>query len=128
MTTKVQSNSDGSSSILNGVVEAIHIATDGKVAFPQMAQSWQDVIGNRSLGQPFVNDTNQNITISLLGSSLVVSASLLIKVNSVIVGYSSPVYSAGEYTVGTFVVPVGATYQIEANVGAITVTGWWELR
>lgn len=34
MTTKVQSNADGSSSILNGAVEAIHIATDGKVSFP----------------------------------------------------------------------------------------------
>lgn len=35
MTTTIRSNSDGSSDILNGVIVAAHIATDGKVSFPQ---------------------------------------------------------------------------------------------
>jgi len=35
MTTKVQSNADGSSTILNGVIEAIKIDAAGKVSMPQ---------------------------------------------------------------------------------------------
>ena len=36
MTTKVQSNADGSSTILNGVIEAIKIDAAGKVSMPQL--------------------------------------------------------------------------------------------
>jgi len=39
MTTTIRSNPDGSSDILNGVTVAAHIASDGKVSFPQMPQS-----------------------------------------------------------------------------------------
>ena len=35
MTTTIRSNADGSSDILNGAVVAAHIATDGKITFPQ---------------------------------------------------------------------------------------------
>lgn len=38
MTTKIRSNSDGSSDILNGALVAAHIATGGKVSFPQQPQ------------------------------------------------------------------------------------------
>jgi len=52
MTTKVQSNADGSSSILNGAVEAIHIATDGKVilSVPNFADDSAAATGGVPIG------------------------------------------------------------------------------
>jgi len=44
MSAKIQSNIDGTVSILNGLVEAITIGTGGEIAFPQ-AESW-DFDGN----------------------------------------------------------------------------------
>jgi len=67
MTTKVQSNADGSSSILNGAVEALHIATDGKVAFPQGISgpaelvSLATFVGNGGVG-PCTIDVQENVS------------------------------------------------------------------
>jgi len=141
MTTKVQSNSDGSSSILNGAVEAIHIATDGKVAFPQLPcffvgktvtqvalaatplqVTFDNVASNSSdydagtstFTAPIVGFYQFNWTIGTDGTVTIIDASLM--VNGVLTGASS------RGVAGSSTVVVGSTVTRLAAGDKVTIT------
>jgi len=104
MTTKVMTNSDGSSSILNGAVEALHIATDGKVAFPQMPQTLE---------------TN---------GSYELPGGLIIKWGTLTTGSSatSPVAFASAFTTACYVVSTNTqnTGPYVSNTNSLSVSGF----
>lgn len=82
----------------------------GKVAFPQMAQTWQDVTGSRLAATDYTNSTGQPIQVVVSGSSATVWSSI-VTIAGVTIAQFGGNNSFGSVT---FIVPSGATYRISA--------------
>lgn len=107
----------------------------GKVAFPQNAQTWQDVKASRAFATDYTNNTGLPITVRVSGEGTVAtsSAQLIPTVGGVALP-KNMIYAvaanAGWMVTTQFVVPAGATYRVDAVQAALApiTAGWSELR
>lgn len=102
-------------------------------------QTWMDVLvtspGPRALTTPYPNGTGRPITVcfDLASGSFSSQQNALIMVGGVQIGQTMGVrnISGGDTSLnmtGTFVVPAGASYQVNLNNGTATINSWFELR
>jgi len=100
----------------------------GKVAFPQNAQTWQDVTVSRVWGTDFTNNTGQPIMVSCWfnsnpGTNLSAYGGVAgVQVSNVFIDSTSPTSSTGF----SFIVPAGAVYSVVQSGASVAV--WMELR
>jgi len=112
---------------------AITIAADGKVAFPQNAQTWQNVSGSRTPGVTYTNNTSLPITVHFIASDTVGAsgADINITVGGLIVARERNVGNSGLGGASTCsaVVPAGETYVLGyTNYGGSPTLSVFELR
>jgi hypothetical protein len=99
----------------------------GRVAFPQMVQTLQDVTASRTLGTTYTNLTSLPITVMVAISSTVAPSAIQATVAGVGL-YGSGASAAGVAMAITFVVPVNGTYLVGLNAGTGTIVTWVEVR
>lgn len=97
----------------------------GKVAFPQMVQTWQDMIASRALNTDYTNGTGQTIQVNASAISST-SSSMNATVNGMVLRGSINGGAAGRCSI-TFNVPPGGVYSVTALATTSSVT-WMELR
>lgn len=99
----------------------------GKVAFPQMARTWQNLTGSRVVGTTYTNTTGQDIDVAVYGTSTGVGATANMTIGGVAV--RSMANTAATQGIGMVVtVPPGATYALSTSTGVFTIINWQELR
>lgn len=115
----------------NDGVDILTVDAAGKVAFPQNAQTWQDVTGSRVLNTDYTNSTGQvidilvqtsNTAVASTFSSTILVGGISISENSIIsdggVGYDTFTHSVS--------IPHGSTYKLTGIQASIFK--WMELR
>lgn len=106
--------------------DILTVDASGKVSFPQMAQTWQDVTASRALGTSYTNSTGQPIKVLVSAGST--SSSLLTPtVGGVVLASGTGVATGFTFSV-YFDVPAGATYSVANYAGTPTLVKWTELR
>lgn len=88
--------------------DILTVDASGKVAFPQNAQTWQNVTGSRLAATLYTNSTGQPITVLVSGSDTA-GWSSIVTVAGVDIAQFGGINSFGACT---FVVPNGATYKV----------------
>lgn len=92
-----------------------------------VGQSWQSVIGSRSLGTTYTNSTGKPIFVYIV-VQLTSNGDTMLTLNGI--ALDGPTSSAGGGVWGTcsFIVPDGNTYNLSVTGGSVSVTAWAELR
>ena len=95
-----------------------------------VSQTWQNVLGSRSLNTSYTNSTGKPIMVSIFYTSSGTSNNLTAIVGGVTV--AGMVFSLGFGTLATgdsfgFIVPDGTTYQVNSSAAPI-INNWAELR
>lgn len=108
--------------VLNEAIQTLH----GQMSqVSGVGQSLQDVTANRAGGVVYTNSTNRPIFVYVYGVSTTSLGYLFVAVNASPVGlYSYP--QVGATLAGCFVVPAGATYNIDP--GNANISKWREYR
>jgi hypothetical protein len=108
----------------NSGQDIMTVAADGKVAFPQMVQSWQDLTSTRATGVTYTNSTGQPIEIAVNVSG---PARIDIVIGSNVL--YGPSGAAGANLQMGATIPAGANYSVTAFGGnAPALSSWHELR
>lgn len=146
MTAKFSASADGTKVYLGNASEnALELDATGKLIKPvapyvirngATAQTWQDVTASRAIGTTYTNLTGQPIQVSVMIKGQVSAPS-----SGGIDGYCQGQKVCGVDTQASngttwnalvvtlsFIVPVGAAYQLLNRVSTNTVLGWKELR
>jgi hypothetical protein len=95
-----------------------------------IGQTWQNVLGSRSLNTSYTNSTDKPIMVSVFYTSLGTSNNLTAVVGGVTVAGMVFSLSFGTLATGdsfSFIVPAGASYQVNSSA-APTINNWAELR
>jgi hypothetical protein len=87
-------------------------------------ETWHDVSGSRSSGTQYTNSRSYPIAFSAYGSGSGASSTQIYINGSLVYSNNAQWNGAGAIPGGWFIVPPGATYQINLSTG---VSGWWEL-
>lgn len=106
--------------------DILTVDSAGKVAFPQMAQTWQTVTGSRVLGVIYTNDTGREINVRFRLSLPTTSANIQCVTQGVTL--LSAAIGTGTSGVEYFFIPAGATYVISYTSGSGGTIIWQELR
>ena len=95
-----------------------------------LGTAWSNV--SRSLGVPYVNSTANAIVGNIGGYASHGTMNLQLSVNGQFAGYVKVAQNNGGghyYGVGQYIVPPGATYQLDCHqCWGSTITSWTELR
>jgi hypothetical protein len=100
----------------------------GKVAFPQNAQTWQNMAGSRALGTPYTNNTGRDIDVNVQLIGTATSHRTTITIDGVVGGTGTTQATPSSGSAAYARVPPGATYTVTISTGTGTVTLWSELR
>jgi hypothetical protein len=90
-------------------------------------QTWQSVIGSRSLGTTYTNSTGKPIAINVNVDGLAAGNSTRINVNGIEIFGVTTGTTSGFPSAVFGIIPTGATYSVVASGGG-TVLNWVELR
>ncbi len=90
-------------------------------------QTWQSVIGSRSLGTTYTNSTGKPIAINVQVDGLSAGNSVRINVNGVQIFGETTSNTSGFPSAVFGIIPTGATYSVVSSGGG-TVIHWIELR
>jgi len=109
-----------------GTVTVANLATAAKPV--GAAQTWQNVIGSRSLDVTYTNNTGRPIQVSISLNNVSTSTFFYFYVDAVIVsgqGRNGSNNSASIFAI----IPNGSTYKVDTVVGGsgFTISGWTEL-
>lgn len=114
---------------VNAITDA---AGTGNTAAAQVGvgQTWQSVIGSRSLNNNFTNTTGRPIIVQIMTSQ---GAASISRFN---MGSGTPVTFIelgtpsvnGQCPMPSIVVPAGWSYSVTVVAGTVSVVYWWELR
>lgn len=107
--------------------DILTVGADGKVAFPQNAQSWQNVAASRVIGTTYSNNTGQTIDISVSLINTLAGTLLSIYVNNVQTINSNSQSAINNRMAVYGRVPAGATYKVVTSQGVNSSISWWEL-
>ena len=90
-------------------------------------QDYVDQTGNRALSTIYTNTTGKPILVFVWATATSQYANLIAVVNGKLVGQGYQAFIANAMSALTFVVPVGATYEVR-QVATAPINKWWELR
>ena len=107
--------------------DILTVGADGKVTFPQNAQSWQNVAASRVIGTTYSNNTGQTIDISVSLINTLAGTLLSIYVNNVQTINSNSQSAINNRMAVYGRVPAGATYKVVTSQGVNSSISWWEL-
>ena len=91
-------------------------------------QTWQSVVGSRSIGTTYTNSTGRPITVIIAATGNGANGLFGVTINSAVTFYSPSAYAAGAWTSVSFIVPDGNTYQTTQQGSNVTLYYWMELR
>ena len=116
----------------------LQLGTGKTVTFPDattqnsasigFGQTWQDVSASRSAGTTYTNSTGRPISVVIKAQSTGAGYQPYMTIGGVNVQMGGSAANNNSYSIGFFIVPVGATYVLNANGGAVSANGWNELR
>ena len=101
----------------------------GKVAFPQNAQTWQDLTASRTHSTDYTNNTAQPIQVIVTAASPASGGMVSLLVGGVTIASMQNNMTTGTNILipMTITVPVGAIYRLTLGPGT-TIYKWSELR
>jgi hypothetical protein len=99
-------------------------ASGAKLGLGITGEVWNNLTGSRSQGTPYTNTYPYPIAFSAWGSGSGASSTQIFINGSQVFSNNAQWNGAGAIPGGWFIVPPGATYQINLTTG---VVGWWEL-
>lgn len=110
--------------------DVMTVDSAGKVAFPQNAQTWQDVTGSRTVGTTYINNTGQPIQVvarQISQSGMAAGVTLTLDSLAVGRGYSPAWAGNSTVNVASGIVPAGSSYSVTIDSAGMTFI-WLELR
>jgi hypothetical protein len=89
-------------------------------------QTWNDLIGSRSINTVYTNTTGRFITVRVMGQTTSSGQKLYGYINSVLYDYQAA--NAGDAASLTLILPAGATYRFTQTGSVFSIIFWSELR
>ena len=126
-----QTNVDGTAKLARGNVGAtmqdiLTVDAAGKVEFPQDNKTWTVVTGSRVFGTVYTNDTGHDLSIRVRCSLPSSSVTLQCSCQGVVLLGSTILNTAAGAE--TWLIPKGATYNVNYSAGSGGSIIWQELR
>lgn len=117
--------------ILDTIGGSLPIVKLASTPFLGYGQTWQDMTGSRGIGGVYSNNTGKPISLAITVTRAGVStAGWGVSINggtTIFAAYDSN-SSGGNTGIGFFIVPIGATYQVNIISEAAGLSQWYELR
>ena len=92
-----------------------------------VGQTWQNLTASRALGTTYTNSTGKAIEVIIYYTSTIDSA-MQLSINSGAIFSIARSNFANGGTIGSAIIPGGATYNVISSGGTTTLQHWYELR